>query len=303
MKVAILGSGFGLYGYLPALIGQGCDVLLPERYRAVVEGRGELASLSAAIEWVADDAAALDRAEALVLARRPEDQAAAMADILGRPNIQRLLLEKPLAPTPAEAERLQTQLQASGKLFRIGYIFGFTEWGQRLIARAASSPRGDLAICWAFRAHHYATDRQNWKRSHAQGGGALRFYGIQLLALAAQLGFTRALHSTISSRLPDEAESWSATMANEAGDQCALLVDSNAAEPHFSVTTPWLGDSIGQIDPFNGAASSGQDRRVPLLSSLCAEMLTGEPPALRCHAETIALWRDIEAITTRQHKA
>ena len=40
---AIRGSGFGLYGYLPALVGCGRRVVLPERYRARFAERPELA--------------------------------------------------------------------------------------------------------------------------------------------------------------------------------------------------------------------------------------------------------------------
>lgn len=42
--IAILGSGFGLYGYLPALVAHCVQrVVLPERYRQRLEERSELA--------------------------------------------------------------------------------------------------------------------------------------------------------------------------------------------------------------------------------------------------------------------
>ena len=41
-RFTILGSGFGLYGYLPALLDLGHMVTLPTRYQAVVAGRPEL---------------------------------------------------------------------------------------------------------------------------------------------------------------------------------------------------------------------------------------------------------------------
>lgn len=300
MKVAILGSGFGLYGYLPALIGQGCSVLLPERYRAVIEGRAELAEFAHQIKWVVDEGNALDRAEAVVVARRPGDQAALLAGILRRPNLQRLLLEKPLAPNPEEAGRLQSELLASGRIVRVGYIFGHTDWGKRLLEQASSPQRcGDLRIHWSFRAHHYATDQQNWKRSHAQGGGALRFYGIQLLALTAELGFCRARISTISSAKPDEVESWSATLENDAGDLCELNVRSNAELSRFSVTASSPFGSVVSRDPFGRAPVGQGDRRIPLLASLCQDMLTSPLPILPSHSDTVALWQDVENVSVR----
>jgi predicted dehydrogenase len=299
MKVAIFGSGFGLYGYLPALVGLGCAVVLPERYRAVLESRSELADFARIVEWVADEGAALDRAEALVLARRPADQAGMMADILRRPHLQRLLLEKPLAPDPEGAERLQALLLASGKLFRTGYILGFTDWGKLLIAQSRDPQvRSDLAIHWSFRAHHYATGRHNWKRAHAEGGGALRFYGIQLIALAAEMGFDTALRSTTKAARPGEVESWSASLADKAGRRCELSVDSNTEPNRFAITSSAMGDTKQLDDPFATTIAEGADRRVPLLSSMCAEMLGSTQPALPHHLKTVALWQAIEAITT-----
>ena len=303
MKVAILGSGFGLYGYLPALLGLGCAVVLPERYRAVLEGRSELADFARGIEWVADEGAALDRADALVLARRPADQAALIADLLRRPRLLRLLLEKPLAPNPEEAERLQAALQASGKLVRVGYILGFTDWGQRLIAQSREpQARSDLSIHWSFRAHHYVTGRHNWKRSHAEGGGALRFYGIQLIALAVEVGFDRALRSTITATQPGEVESWSASLSDKTGRRCELLVESNTEPNRFEVTSLATADTWQLDNPFATTIAEGADRRVPLLSSMCAEMLSSAQPTLEHHLQTVALWQAIEAITTNQSK-
>jgi hypothetical protein len=295
MKVAILGSGFGLYGYLPALLALRAQVLLPERYRAVVEGRDELSGFAAEIIWTADEAAALDLADALVMARRPIDQTNALAGILRRPNLKRLLLEKPLAPDPAAAAGLQHQIEASGKIVRIGYMFGFTEWGEKLIARGAST--GDISIKWTFRAHHYATGRSNWKRFDAQGGGAMRFYGIQLISLLAQLGFDTVLASSTTSAHPGEVESWRASLLNSQRARCDLVLDSNATQTGFSIDAPALGVAASLPDPFGDQPNGAQDRRVPVLSSLCREMLTDEQTPSLWYAKTIALWRAIEDVT------
>jgi len=56
----VFGSGFGLYGYLPALIDTfGEPVALPESYRATVQARPELARCLPSIRWAADRDAAL----------------------------------------------------------------------------------------------------------------------------------------------------------------------------------------------------------------------------------------------------
>jgi predicted dehydrogenase len=298
VKVAILGSGFGLYGYLPALHALSCSVVLPQRYRATLARRAELSPLAGGITFVADDNEAIDLADAMVIARRPADQLELIPELLHRKKLRRLLLEKPLTPNPVAAMRLQDQIEASDKIVRMGYLFGYTDWGRDLITRAAEL-RGDLQIRWLFRAHHYAADRSNWKRADTEGGGALRFYGIQLIGLAAALGFDRVLLSRLAAGRPGEAESWYATLANRNGARCVLELESNAAQTLFSVMAPALGVTISRQDPFD-AASSDQDRRVPLLVPLCREFLTTETRTDPSDRKTIALWQAIEEVTVRE---
>jgi predicted dehydrogenase len=302
MNVAILGSGFGLYGYLPALQALPCRVLLPERYRAVIEGREELSGFAAGIAWVADESVAIDLADALVVARRPADQSDLIAGIIHKKGLKRLLLEKPLAPNPVLAAQLQDQIESSGKILRMGYTLGFTDWGRDLMARTAAST-GDIRIKWRFRAHHYAAGRSNWKRFSSEGGDAVRFYGIQLISLLADLGFDRVSASRTVSAQPDEVESWRATLLNEKGARCELELDSNAAQTEFSVHAPALAFATSLPDPFGEPSNGAQDRRVPVLSSLCREMLTAEQTPHPSYRKTIALWQAIEDVTVHRLSA
>ena len=295
MNVAILGSGFGLYGYLPALHALSCRIVLPARYRATIERRPELSQLASHITFVANENEAIELAEAVVIARRPADQLDLIPSLLHRQKLQRLLLEKPLAPNPAAALRLEDQIATSGKIVRTGYLFGYTGWGRDLIARAAEL-NGDLHIRWRFRAHHYAAGLSNWKRADAEGGGALRFYGIQLISLLAALGFDQIEASRLKAACPGEAESWDATLMTRKGARCFVELDSNAAQSLFSVTAPALGVAISRQDPFDAVSGNG-DRRVSLLVSLCREFLTVETTTDPSDRKAIALWQAIEAVT------
>lgn len=299
MKVAILGSGFGLYGYLPALRSLSCKILLPNRYRAVLESREQLAGFADDVTWVADEAMALDLAEAAVVVRRPVDQVELIGELLRKPNLTRLLLEKPLAPSPITAARLLDQIERSGKIVRVGYAFGFTDWGQKLI-QAGPHP-SDMQIRWQFRAHHYSTGQSNWKRFDSEGGGALRFYGIQLVHLLAMFGFDAVVSSCITSERSSEAESWRATLSNRRHTRCSLILDSNSTQTRFAVDTPQPGLSVSLADPF-GEASGVQDRRVPTLTSLCREFMAAEQTSLPSNRKTVALWQAIEDVTIREMK-
>ena len=121
---AIAGSGFGLYGYLPALI-DGLDetVVLPNKYRETFEGRKELLPYRRSIVWAKDMPSALNMAKGIVIAIRPMEQASFVGNCLQLRNIQYLVLEKPLTPDPQSAQELLDNLIRSRKNFLIGYIF------------------------------------------------------------------------------------------------------------------------------------------------------------------------------------
>jgi predicted dehydrogenase len=299
--IAILGSGFGLYGYLPAFV-QACDedIILPERYRPRLAARAELACVAGRVRWSVDEADALRRASTVALAKRPSDQAALVAQCLARDNVERLLLEKPLAPTPEAAGALFDRVASSGRVLRIGYTFRKTAWADSL-ARLLTTPHaGTLAIHWRFMAHHYAHDLHNWKRRHDQGGGALRFYGIQLIALLAELGYRDPVTSQCFGVGTGEVDRWTATFAAGGLPECAIVVDSRSDVTEFRVEQR-VGDAaqvhVAQRDPFStGATAEGLDPRVGLLQELCVSLWSGDI-RYAWYGAANALWRDVEVQT------
>jgi predicted dehydrogenase len=96
--------------------------VLPARNRSTIERRAELSQLTSHITFVADENEAIDLADAVVIACRPADQLDLIPSLLYRQKLQRRLMEKPLAPNPAAALRLEDQIAASGKIVRTGYL-------------------------------------------------------------------------------------------------------------------------------------------------------------------------------------
>ena len=71
----ISGSGFGLYGYLPALIlNLNEKVILPKKYRAIIKARADISNLIPTIIWAENFDDALLKADSLVLALPPHIQ-------------------------------------------------------------------------------------------------------------------------------------------------------------------------------------------------------------------------------------
>jgi predicted dehydrogenase len=294
-RVAIFGSGFGLYGYMPAVLKSGAEqVLLPERYRTTFASRRELAPFAGNILWCGDEAAALDGADSAVIALKPNLQVQWVRECIRRKHITQLLLEKPLAESPVASMALFDELIQSGKRFRIGYMFGFTAWGEAVDAVLKNSLPGTLQISWKFLAHHFRHNLPNWKRSHAQGGGAIRFYGIHLIALLSACGYDTVLSSIASG---GEAARWQAKLAGQGLPECNITLDCHAETAQFLVTA---GKTLGNLaDPLDGDApvQGMLDKRVPLLARLCESLREDAPEVYIRYADSLRLWAEVERCT------
>lgn len=301
MTLAILGGGFGLYGYLPAALSlPEMAVVLPRRYYGTLARRAELTPFISRVSWVADDEAALAVATRLVIARRPADQRALIETLERYPAMQSVVLEKPLAPTPAESAWVVDQLSALGRPFRVGFTLADLPWATAvraaLVDPKATAP---IHVHWHFRAHHVQQVLDVWKRRPAEGGGPLRFYGIHLLAAltrdgASVVAETSTLFGEDGHRSPlGDPTAWSATLRAPNGRAVHLEVDTAATTPHFTVR---MGEQIvcAHADPFARPVSAdGQDGRVPLLANLLAAPITTSDAGWS--ARTNSLWAAVES--------
>ena len=306
---AILGSGFGLYGYLPALIEAGVKtIFLPSRYQDRLLNRPDLTHLTSAVQWVPDETTALENADTVVLALRPDMQKMWVERSLAIPNIKRLILEKPLAPSPAVALDLHNALINTGKNFRIGYVFRFTIWGRALSSMlAAGSLDGinELKISWLFLAHHFRNNSIGWKQNCEFGGGVIRFYGIQLIALLAEIGYTNILSSNAFGPNAEEPVKWVAVFSGENLPNCIIEVDSCASTDQFSISYKkdvycYLTKNVNPFD----VASEGliTDLRIPLLQQLFCSIDNDSSNEYSWYHSVLLIWREIETLTAVQYK-
>ncbi len=297
---AIIGSGFGLYGYLPALI-DGCSqqIVLPKRYQIRFNQRSELASYAKNVQWETDEIAVLERAEGVVLALRPLNQKEYISSCIERSNIKRLLLEKPLAPSPDLANEILDELIHSQKVFRIGYNFRYTDWGKNLIQDLSSN--GVLIIHWSFLAHHFSHDLHNWKRFHPEGGGVIRFYGIHIIALLAEIGYRDVTVSNAFGVSPNEPERWTAVFAGTGLPECRVEINTKSMDRKFHVEH--LKDKKNTVfanlrDPFEIENQSYpnklSDLRVPVLMRLCRSLWERSASEYELYKATIHLWYSVE---------
>jgi len=296
---AIAGAGFGLYGYLPAIAGaRGGTVVLPETARAKLAARPELARFIPAVRWAPDLEAAFAQARIAVLAVPPAEQPALVGRCLRHPGIEALVLEKPVAPTPAQAHEVLASIARAGRRCRVGYTMLQADWADGLRAAPAIEP---LAIDWDFMAHHFATGIDTWKRHHAQGGGALRFYGIHLVALLARLGYREAIRSSLAGADPGQPDRWLATLSGPGLAPCTVSLDSRSARKAFRIVRGPEGAGRAQValgDPFEAPPPpGGTDRRVAVLARFLASLDEADAPHRHLQDQAQRLWERIEATT------
>lgn len=307
--IAIFGSGFGLYGYLPALV-DGCArrVLLPARYRSRYISRPELQQFEHFIEWKKDEVDVLKSASGLIVALRPNDQSAFINKFLSYQNIDYILLEKPLAATPDAASRIFDELQHNNKIFRIAYTFRFTDWGKELRRDLLSmSVNGVLEIDWSFLANHYRFDINNWKRFNSTGGGAIRFYGIHVIALLSELGYRNVSSSQTVGVSPNEIEKWSASFSGPGVPPCIVVVNTKSPTETFRVEYSMgsHGSAINRCyancsSPFDAKEMRGEfdhiDRRIPVLIQLCQSLWDNDSAIYEHYSMALAIWRRVEIV-------
>lgn len=297
---AIVGSGFGLYGYLPALVdGQDETVVLPRAYESKVRARTELAYTLSHIRWVDDEITALSLASTVVIAVPPQRQFELVSRCLTLPRIEKLVLEKPLAVTPALAAELVSKLDEAKKRYRIAYTLLNTAWHQELAWPKLSTLGAVISINWTFMAHHFAGRLTTWKRVHKDGGGVLRFYGVHLVALLAYHGYDGVCCSILEGEDPREPERWNAIFTGPGLPDCHVHVDSRSATKQFMMVHRIAAQEnviLGMADPFENEIRKGDDdARVGVLKRLMDSFEADDMSYGLFYKRVNTLWRKIEA--------
>lgn len=297
----IAGGGFGIYGYLPAIVKLEGEIILPERYRLTVDSRPELHSYRDAILWCESFEAAVSMADSVVLAVTPTSQTQITPSLLKQKHINRLILEKPLSTDPEKARDLLASLQLSQVNYRVGYTFLHTPWFN-LIKSNQLQHYSSISIHWRFRANHFKTTSSTWKKLHSQGGGPLRFYGIHLISVLSFLGFTQAVASTLRGATPDEPEEWEAVFQNRNGTQCDICLHTNTAENSFAITGQTESHNretiFSSASPFNQTNQlSNEDNRICTLEQILRSFQMEQAAFSDLYLSSVQLWSLVEAKT------
>src|SRR5210317_61236 len=99
MNFLIIGSGFGIYGYLPAIYKYSKKIFLNIKYRKKIEKRIELIKYLKRVIWYLDIKDINNKIDYIIIAQNPKKQFSITKKILKLLKPKHLFLEKPLSNT------------------------------------------------------------------------------------------------------------------------------------------------------------------------------------------------------------
>ena len=181
MHVGILGSGFGLYGYLPALCGVNLTPILLEKTKEIFAIKVELQPFLHKILFLESEKELVAHSRRLIIARKPEQQADLLLHNNGFAGIEHLYLEKPLTPSLITRSTIIRIL--GNRSYSIAYLFFYTNWFFQIQEMLESHSNLKINIEWKI-----PTQDSTWKTNPLEGGGLLLNYGIHFLAMFWKLG-------------------------------------------------------------------------------------------------------------------
>ena len=291
-----------MYGYLPALM-EACQdkVMLPKSCLDKLLTRSELAQFLPRIYWVETLDEALEKSTGVVIATTPERQFAVASEISNRPNVKRLILEKPLAPSPLLAAQLLSGVLKADIDFRIGYTFLYCDWYSKLDWKAIKNNSDEIKLLWTFMAHHFSSHIETWKKRHIDGGGVLRFYGIHVIALLASLGYSGVDYSLLEGRVEAEPEKWKARFLGNHLPNFTIEINSSSGIREFTIYSrdaENLDCHLSLLDPFGSEKSyKEQDVRLAPLTHLARSFEAQNSSFYELYANVNKLWSRVEQQT------
>lgn len=236
----ILGSGFGLYGYLPALLSfEEYEVVLPIRYKEFIEGRKELNKYLDKVNWKEDQHQCLETASKVIIARNPVEQEKNVNNIINNfYNFDHIFLEKPVSSNPNDSLILIKNLSYRPIKLHINYIFFHLKWFSELEKKLLKET--EITIIWNFKASHFQKKIDSWKMYNSQGGGVIRFYGIHIIASLYKLRFTNLIYSICNNinKDKDVPVQWKASFKNEKNYKINILINIISNETNFIIRSP-----------------------------------------------------------------
>ena len=176
-KVAIIGSGFGMYGLLPAFSGiKGCQVvsICGKNSERMLNYCKKL-SLNRYTDW--REMLQKEKPDAVAIAVIPSHQYEIVKYALE--NGVAVFAEKPLTTSFATSREISKLAKEKGLPNMLDFIFPeIPEWeaAKKVVESGLVGKIHKINVDWAFLSYDLRNSIKSWKTDVQQGGGALSFY-------------------------------------------------------------------------------------------------------------------------------
>ena len=186
MNTLIIGSGFGSYGYLPAVHHLSDRIYLDLRYKNKIENRLELKKYLKKVIWYKEIEIVLKKIDYLIIAQNPKNQDSILRRLIGIYKPRHVFLEKPISNNPSNSIKLIKFLEKKRIRFSVGFLFKYLKWFKYL--KKKKSSKQHFKIIWNIKINN---KNNSWKYLHSAGGGLIRFYSIHFIRIFFDFKFLK----------------------------------------------------------------------------------------------------------------
>ena len=195
MNFLIIGSGFGIYGYLPAVYKYSKKIFLNIKYKKKIEKRIELIKYLKRVIWYLDIKDINNKIDYVVIAQNPKKQFLITKKILFFFKPKHLFLEKPISHNPNKSLNFIEFLEKNKMRFSVGYLFTYLNWYKYIKKNLSNNQK--FEITWRIK---FNKKNNLWKSNHKEGGGLVRFYSIHFFKLFHDLNLTKIHNVSINKK-------------------------------------------------------------------------------------------------------
>tara|TARA_X000000950_G_scaffold192990_1_gene232737 strand:- start:2218 stop:3066 length:849 start_codon:yes stop_codon:yes gene_type:complete len=280
MKTLIIGSGFGIYGYLPAAISFS-KIYLNKKYKKKIQKRKDLKKHINKISWYLNIKSIINQIDHVIIAQKPKNQINIVRKILKYSLPRYFFLEKPIANTPLRSLNLINLLKKNKVKFSTGYLFKYLNWYKFLNNNLNQNKK--FKIIWEIKKK---SSNNTWKYNHHEGGGILRFYSIHFIRALFDLQFTEIIKKTINKK------QWhinAQDIKDNSLDICVKFSNINKFKFYMNNTKIFVGPN-----PFLKKIIKYNDPRVKIIKNYLKDNLKKKYINFIYEKDFVNFWKNLE---------
>ena len=287
MNSLICGSGFGLYGYLPAIHKFTNNIYINKKYQKFFYTRSELVLFESKIIWYKNIKNIINAIDYLVIAKRPADQIKIIKILLKNSNkIKHIFLEKPISINPKKSLEVFKICREKKINYSVGFLFEYVSW-YKLIKKKLDNTkkRNNILIKWNIKSD--VNKSNSWKYNHQDGGGLIRYYGIHFIKLFSDLGFNIIKSNEINIKY------WKFSINDKESNTIKIIL-KYSTNSNFSYRINTLKNKKFSSPFLNGINSKLIDPRCFFLKKYISENLFNYNDNFSNDLSFLNLWNKIE---------